>query len=42
MKRRSGERESAHGRPRSASGCRLLTDHGGDMLGVEHASFIIL
>jgi hypothetical protein len=26
----------------SASGCRLLIDNGGNMLGVEHAAFITL
>jgi len=34
--------ENAHGRHSSVSPCRLLTDHGSNMLGVEHAPFVTL
>jgi hypothetical protein len=34
--------QKAHGRHCSASRSGLLTDHGGDMLDVEHAAFVTL
>jgi hypothetical protein len=34
--------QKCHARHSSASGCRLLIDHGGNMLGVEYPPFITL